>query len=648
MFSPKAHNDGCVIYVHAGAGYHSHANEEVHLAACRDAARLGMAVIRAGGTAVEAVESAIKVLEDREITNAGYGSNLAMDGVVECDASIVDHFGRSGAVGAVAQIKNPISLARILYDNTTREMSLRRVPPNLLVGQGATDYAFENGISILPFDAIVSPAARERWYRWKSDLRYAERKNKDAKIHQTPEDPLRAQVRNNRTREEYAEALLAEKEARRLALQTSKARHRAKSPSHATPPGTPNGSSPSQQSVAGITGMVDRMAIVPGSIAEASHSAFINSTQRVPTLSNYIDNNENGSQDGSDFAPSDAFAPSPVPSASFWQDGPTEPRDRDTAKGDVEKNGEELDGGETSSSLELPSITPSPSETPAAAPSARNEQEHSLSGTTEAQADIEGPMLDGDAEKAISNDEAEKKVDAEKNDVRKSRLSPTDNDSPNPSENAAVTLKVLPYRPKARGDDIIDTVGAIAVDSNGNIACGASSGGIGMKHRGRVGPAALVGVGAAVIPVESDDPDKVSIGVVTSGTGEHMATTVTAATCARRLYEGVHSPRKGHIGGNASTEDDDDILRKIIDKDFMGHPSVLHSRSAGALGLLAVKKTSRGTYLYFAHNTDSFALASMHSGDVHPACTMSRNSGNGDIALGARVVPKKNKGKKKH
>lgn len=62
-----------------------------------------MLVLKNGGTAVDAVEAAIKTLEDREITNAGYGSNLAMDGVVECDAAIVDHHGRSGAVGAVAR-----------------------------------------------------------------------------------------------------------------------------------------------------------------------------------------------------------------------------------------------------------------------------------------------------------------------------------------------------------------------------------------------------------------------------------------------------------------------------------------------------------------------------------------------------------------
>ena len=70
-----------------------------------------MAILRAGGSAVDAVEVAIKVLEDREITNSGYGSNLTIDGTVECDATIVDHYGRSGAVGATpSKWSTPVTL----------------------------------------------------------------------------------------------------------------------------------------------------------------------------------------------------------------------------------------------------------------------------------------------------------------------------------------------------------------------------------------------------------------------------------------------------------------------------------------------------------------------------------------------------------
>lgn len=93
--------DICAIFVHAGAGYHSVNNEKHHLSACNDAARVGMAILKNGGGAVEAVEMAIRLLEDREITNAGYGSNLSIAGEVECDACVVDYLGRSGAVGAI-------------------------------------------------------------------------------------------------------------------------------------------------------------------------------------------------------------------------------------------------------------------------------------------------------------------------------------------------------------------------------------------------------------------------------------------------------------------------------------------------------------------------------------------------------------------
>lgn len=360
------------IFVHAGAGQVYENNERKHLQACEDAARQAMILLRAGGNAVDAVEAAIKSLEDNEITNAGYGSNLSIDGHVECDATLVDHYGRSGAVGAVGQICNPIQLARLVLEQSKEPSPLNLVPPNLLVGQGAIEYAFQRKIPVVPNDYLVSVIAKQRWTGWKAAL---EKTVKNGQGH-----PVRGR-----------------------------------------------------------------------------------------------------------------------------------------GQGD-----EKYEGG------------------PLTAKKPVDEDDHMIS----------------------------------------------------------------------------DTVGAIAIDSNGNIAAGSSSGGIAMKCQGRVGPAALLGIGTAVIPVSPMDPQKTCVATVVSGTGEHLTTTFSAITCANRIY--------ANQGKETSRESANDI-KVFIEKNFCQHPSVLHSNSDGVIGVLSVLRTVDGIWLTFAHNTNTFALASMSSDDARPVSVMSRN-----------------------
>ena len=188
----------------------------------------------------------------------------------------------------------------------------------------------------------------------------------------------------------------------------------------------------------------------------------------------------------------------------------------------------------------------------------------------------------------------------------------------------------------AERDSITDTVGAIAIDLNGNIAAGSSSGGIGMKHSGRIGPAALVGVGTAIVPQADDDPDATAVAAVTSGSGEHLATTMASYKCADRLY---HGRRRGRAGADEEEWDRmDAILQSFIANDVVGHPGVRSQSSTVAIGVMAVHKCRTGFYFYFAHNTDSFALASQASSEREPLCVMSRTVEAGSIARGARRI----------
>lgn len=106
------------IVVHGGAGFWRR-DVRRGLVGVSRAASAGVRSFRSGGSAVEAVEAAVSIMEDDDVFNAGKGSSLTAAGTVEMDAAIMN--GRdlsAGAVALVHSVKNPIHLARIVMDNT--------------------------------------------------------------------------------------------------------------------------------------------------------------------------------------------------------------------------------------------------------------------------------------------------------------------------------------------------------------------------------------------------------------------------------------------------------------------------------------------------------------------------------------------------
>ncbi len=144
------------ILVHGGAGArHADDDSEGAKAGCLAAAKAGHAVLARGGTALDAVEAAVRVLEDDPRFNAGVGSTLNEEGEAELDASIMDGATlQAGAVAAVRTFQNPVTLARAVME---------RSPHVLLVGEGAARFGRAQGLLEVPPERLVTPRARARW-----------------------------------------------------------------------------------------------------------------------------------------------------------------------------------------------------------------------------------------------------------------------------------------------------------------------------------------------------------------------------------------------------------------------------------------------------------------------------------------------------
>ena len=143
------------LIVHGGAWDIPDEAVEACISGCREALEAGWAILSRGGSALDAVEASILVLEDDPVFDAGFGSHLNLDGRVECDAIIMNGATlRAGAAASLQRIRNPIRLARAV---------LERCPHMMLAGEGAERFARDHGISLCDPEELISDAERDAW-----------------------------------------------------------------------------------------------------------------------------------------------------------------------------------------------------------------------------------------------------------------------------------------------------------------------------------------------------------------------------------------------------------------------------------------------------------------------------------------------------
>ena len=117
--------------------------------------KVAMDIIKNGGNALDAVEAGVRVTEsDPEMMSVGYGGLPDRDGHVTLDACIMDHTGNCGAVSYLQHIKNPISVARKIMEET---------PHVMLSGKGALDFALEKGFEM---ENLLTEKAENLWKEW--------------------------------------------------------------------------------------------------------------------------------------------------------------------------------------------------------------------------------------------------------------------------------------------------------------------------------------------------------------------------------------------------------------------------------------------------------------------------------------------------
>ena len=164
MGKSSSHNP--VLVVHGGAWAIPDDMVEAHLNGVRNAMAAGWRVLEQGGSALDAVEEAVVVMEDDETFDAGRGSFLNREGKVQLDALIMDGATlRAGGVGCVERLRNPIRAARKILSES---------PHVYFVAEGAERFAAEHGIPLCQNEDLVIPRETRRLLEFQA--RMAEQK----------------------------------------------------------------------------------------------------------------------------------------------------------------------------------------------------------------------------------------------------------------------------------------------------------------------------------------------------------------------------------------------------------------------------------------------------------------------------------------
>jgi N4-(beta-N-acetylglucosaminyl)-L-asparaginase len=128
--------------------------------------------LSAGGRAIDAVEKGVQIPEaDPKIQTVGYGGLPDRDGFVTLDACIMDHLGNCGSVAAMEHIMHPIAVARLVMDKT---------PHVMLVGDGALQFALENGFKKIN---LLTPESEKAWKEWLKTAKYEPTINIENKLY---------------------------------------------------------------------------------------------------------------------------------------------------------------------------------------------------------------------------------------------------------------------------------------------------------------------------------------------------------------------------------------------------------------------------------------------------------------------------------